>query len=191
MSHRCSGLYRLFLGILAIVCGAGTAAAQSIDEVVKPGQVVRIDDRDGGVRIGKIFAVSPQTLELMVRGGKQTIPSGQIWSIKLAYKDSLTDGARKGALFGLAVGVALGVIGAVATCGDEPSIIDFCSGGDAAFLAAVLGAYGAGIGAATGLIGDALHPSYRTVWRAPVTSRISISVMRLPGSTGAGISFKW
>jgi hypothetical protein len=191
MSNRCSRLYRLFLGILALVCCVGTAAAQSIDEAVKPGRIVRVDERDGNVRIGKVFAVSPQALELMVGNGKQTIPVGQIWSIKLAYKDSLTDGARKGALFGLAIGAGLGVIGAISTCGEQPQFINLCSAGDATIVAALFGAYGAGIGAAAGLIGDALHPSYRTVWRAPVTPRISISIMRLPGSTGAGISFKW
>ena len=191
MANRCSAPHRVLLGILAIACFERTAAAQSIDEVVHPGRVVRVDDRDGHTVTGKIFRVSAQTLELMVGNHKEIIPAGQIWSIKIQYKDPVTDGAWKGALLGLALGAGLGVIGAISTCGDEGQFIDFCSVGEATMVAAVFGAYGAGIGAATGLIGDALLPSYRVVWRAPVTSKIGFSVTRLSRSTGAAFSFRW
>jgi len=140
---------------------------------------------------GKVFRVSAQTLELMVGSHTETIPVGRIWSVRVQYKDPISDGARKGALTGLAIGAALGVIAAISTCGDEGQFIDFCSGGGAAMVGAVAGAYGAGIGAAAGLIGDALQPSYRVVWRAPVTSKISFSVTRFPRATGAVFSFRW
>ena len=165
----------MLLGILAITCCGRTAAAQSIDEVVHPGRVVRVDDRDGHILTGKVFRVSAQTLELMVGSHTETIPVGRIWSVRVQYKDPIRDGARKGALTGLLVGAALGVIGAISTCGDEGQFIDFCSGG----------------GAATGLIGDALQPSYRVVWRAPVTTKIAFSVTRVTRGTGAVFSFRW
>src|SRR6187401_2047576 len=139
MTNRCSGLHRVLLGILAIACFGRTATAQSIDEVVHPGRVVRVDDRDGHTVTGKILRVSAQTLELMVGNHKETIPAGQIWSIKIQYKDPVTDGAWKGALLGLALGAGLGVIGAISTCGDEGQFISFCSVGDATVVAAVFG----------------------------------------------------
>ena len=191
MTNRRSRLYRVLLGILAIACCGQTAAAQSIDEVVGPGRVVRIDDRDGNTHTGKVFSVSAQTLVLMVGDKKETIPAGRIWSIRIPYKDRLTDGARKGALAGLVIGAGFGVIGAISTCGKQPQFINLCSAGDATLVAAVFGAYGAGIGGAAGLIGDALHPSYRTVWRAPVTTKIDFSVTRLTRGTGAVFSFRW
>jgi len=190
MANRCSGL-RVLLGILAIACCGRTATAQSIDEVVGPGRVVRIDDRDGNIRTGKVFSVSAQALVLMVGDRKETISVGRIWSIRMVYRDPVSDGAWKGALVGLAVGAGLGVMGAISTCGDHAGIIDLCSGGDAVVVAAVFGAYGAGIGAAAGLIGDALHPSYRTVWRAPVTTKIAVSLTKLPRGTGGVVSFRW
>jgi len=190
MTNRRSRLYRVLLGILAIACCGRTAAAQSIDEVVGPGRVVRVDDRDGHIHKGKVFSVTAQTLVLMVGDRKETIPASRIWSIRMPYQDPLTDGTRKGALVGLVLGAALGVLGATSTCGDH-EIINFCSGSGATFSAAVFGAYGAGIGAATGLIGDALLPSYRVVWRAPVTSKIAFSLTRVTRGTGAVFSFRW
>jgi hypothetical protein len=191
MTNRWSAPHRVLLGILAITCFGRTAAAQSIDEVVHPGRVVRVDDRDGHILTGKVFRVSAQTLELMVGGHTETIPVGRIWSVRVQYKDPISDGARKGALTGLVIGAAFGVIGAMSTCGEQPQFINLCSAGDATVVAAVFGAYGAGIGAASGLIGDALLPSYRVVWRAPVTSKIAFSVTRLPRGTGAALSFRW
>jgi hypothetical protein len=181
----------VLLGILAIASCGRTAAAQSIDEVVGPGRSVRVDDRDGNILSGKVFSVSAQALVLMVGDQKETISVGRIWSIRTRYKDPVSDGARKGALFGLAVGAGLGIFGAISTCGDEPSFVNFCSGGEGALLTAVLGAYGAGIGAATGLIGDALLPSYRVVWRAPLTSKIAFSLTPVTRGTGAVFNVRW
>jgi hypothetical protein len=89
------------------------------------------------------------------------------------------------------IGAGLGVLMVASSCGDRDSQ-DFCRAGGFLLGASLIGGYAAGIGAAAGLIGDALQPSTRIVWSPTATpSRVSVGLLTGAGRTGARVVISW
>jgi len=175
--------------VRAQVTAARTA---SIDEAVSSGKRVQVETTRGETRKGTVFTISPTSLELVSGRRKEIISVRDISLIKLEYRDRISDGAKKGALTGLAIGAAFGAVVALASCGDRGGFLDFCNAGGFALATGAMGGYGVGIGAAAGAIGDAARLSTRIVWRAPATnSRVALRLLGGPGRTGARVVLSW
>jgi hypothetical protein len=167
------------------------APAASIETAVSIGKNVEVNIRPGRTLKGRVFAVSPTTLDLMTSGRKETIAVADIWMVQMEYRDRLTDGAKKGALTGLVIGAGLGVLMVASSCGGR-DFLDFCTAGGFLLWPSLIGGYAAGIGAAAGLIGDALQSSTHIVWHAPTTSsRVSVGLLTGAGRTGARVVISW
>jgi hypothetical protein len=165
----------------------------TIDRAISAGKTVEIDTATGQTRKGKVFAVTPAVLELLSGGQKHTIPVSDISLVRVVFHDPVTDGAKRGVLTGLAIGASLGLAVVVADCADgHRSFIEFCSSEGLGVSVGVLGAYGAGIGVVAGLIGDALIPTTRVVWRSPALSpKVAFAGIGVRGGGGARMVIRW
>lgn len=154
----------------ALVCGQ--EPVKSFDQLntrLKIGDTIIVTDAEGRDHEGKILQISPSTLSLDTREGRQLKASSEVQLVQDRPRDSL----KNGALIGLACGLALGAA-AAAECarGD-------CELSPAAVFAIAGGIYG-GAGAAVGIGIDALIPGKkRVVYRAP-ESKPTTHVMVAP-----------
>ena len=186
--------------VLAAVIAGGpfvpsAAAAQEpappVSSAVSAGQKVLLNLKSGMTRDGVVWSSSANAIELMKDGRRETVAATDISTITLVYRDPISDGAKKGALYGLAIGAALGVVGVLPACREEDSFLDLCSPIGFLLFGGIFGGFGTGIGAAAGVIGDAYRLSSREVWRASGSSRFSVSALAGPGRAGGKLTIRW
>lgn len=168
-----------------------TAAPQTIDAAVRPGDTVVIDTSSGQVRKGRIFAVSTASVELLRNQRKEVINVSEIRRVRIEYADRVSDGAKRGAWAGLLVGFVSGGAIAASDCG-TPQFQLLCSTGGFLFTSGFLAGVGAGTGALVGLFVDKSSLSSREVWRAqagPV--KVALEFGAAPGGSGVGVRIRW
>ena len=119
-------------------------------------QTVFVRDSAGVETTGKLLALSPDSLTLLVDGVERQVDLGQI--ARIQKRDSLKNGTIAGAI----VGVAMGLLsGGLADCSNQSRSND-CVGFRVGMLALSTGVY-AGLGAGI----DAMIPGRTTVYAAP------------------------
>jgi hypothetical protein len=173
----------------------GIASAQSVvtsfGELagkLKPGETVYVTDNAGGKIKGKLTALSSSSLELTVKGNRQTFPENRVLQITEQHRNT-----GKWAGIGLLVGGGLGLI-AVVRSASTPCPGGRCEGTDSAGFAAigvgVLAGMGAGIGAGIG----AARTHEQLVYRAPnhqSTARFGVSPFVSKHGTGIAASVRF
>lgn len=186
---------RLPIGMLAIafVVAPAVSAAQTpaqpvshpIRSAVQTGDTIWVNVRTGDVFKGQVVAVSATGLKLRRDRRMTEIAVDDIQSIQLRYRDTVTNGVRKGLLLGLYGGVACGAT----------SIAFACREGKWCLPVHMLGlstAFGVVVGAATGWIVDASRSSGREVWRASGTaSRVVVVPTAGFRLAGASVVISW
>ena len=135
---------------------------QELQSRVRIGDTIRIVDPAGKQTQGKFEGLANSSLRIQVNGITREFREPLIREIHLKYRDPISDGLRKGAVIGAVAGVAFGLV-AVASEGCESAR---CT----TEAAVVWGAIGAGIGAASGALGDSMKHRYATIFSAPRTT---------------------
>ena len=180
-------------GAGAFVGGAVDAAHRS-RQVVHPadarvprrglrlGELVWVTTRDAGETQGRVLAVSAASLDLAAGGVRVELPFGEIAAIDARRRDSLANGAGRGALAGAGAIAGLLLIGQA--LGGE-----CCDGTTTLFWTAV----GAGGGALAGAGLDALRPARTTVHPVAPAPSLAVSVAPAvgPGRRGVTLSLRW
>ena len=162
--------------MVVFVARSEAASGQPTSEVVKglrPSGLPTVYVRDSaGVETqGKLLALSPESLTLLVDGVERRLDLSSVTRIQ--RRDSLKNGTITGAIVGVGMGL---LTGRLADCsGQAPG--HGCAGFRVAMVALSTGVY-AGLG--TGI--DALIPGRTTIYAAPAGSRDAASSAS-PGST--------
>lgn len=133
--------------------------ANSLNELrllVRPGDRVTITDTRGTDVTGRVEALSPTSIRLMVGDQPRAWQEGEIAVIRQRRADSLGNGA----LWGLGVGVGLAAL-AVAAIGVDNA--------DVGWAAAAVAFYG-GVGAGVGVGVDALIQRRQVIYEPPSPS---------------------
>jgi len=143
-------------------------------------QEVWITLSDGSQMKGRVTAVAPTGLTVTgISGQGQTVPFGDITKIQ-----KVSTRLRKNTLVGLGVGLGLGAYGAL-FCGQARS-------GCQAPLIATYASVGAGIGALTGAIKNALHRDEDIVYDAARrTKTVALTPIVSRTRKGAAMSITW
>jgi hypothetical protein len=151
--------------------------------LVKPEDEVTVTRVDGTIAKGKIDQVETSTLRLL----QDTIPvfvqESEIREIR--KRDPIGNGTRLGAVVGGSVGLGLGILGALAFCGE------FNCTPEAKAWTFVSAEFGAGVGAGVGLSLDAAFNRNAIVYRAPLPARgahIHITPLLARGQKGFQLS---
>lgn len=180
-------------GAGAFVGGAVDAAHRS-RQVIHPadagvprrglrlGETVWVTTRAAGGIEGRVLAVSDSSLDLAAGGVRVDLPFAEIASIDARRRDSLANGAGRGALAGAGAIAGLLLIGQALSG-------ECCDGTPTLFWTAV----GAGGGALAGAGLDALRPARTTVHPAAPAAALAVSIAPLvgPGRRGVRLSLQW
>jgi hypothetical protein len=151
------------ISIGCVVCGPATVMAQPSTSwaglKTSDLQTVFLLDRSGVETTGKLLAINPDSLLLLVDGDQRRFEIAEV--ARLQKRDSL----RNGAIVGAVVGVAMGLVsGGISDCsGADP-------GGSCPGLRATLVAVSTGVYAAIGTGIDALIRGRTTIYAAPSTT---------------------
>ena len=170
---------------LTLVLGASTARAQdvvagSFDELrlaARLGDTMTVTEASGATVTGKLAALSPSALTLLVRGSRRDLAEGDIQIIARHGHGDLARGAR----LGFAIGAGFGLVTSLywsAECARCGSLIPAFT-----LTYASLGA-GLGVGFA------AITPTRPVIYSSSgvVRRRVAVSPMAAPGRLGAALS---
>jgi hypothetical protein len=143
-------------------------------------QTVYLLDRSGLETSGRLLALDPDSVMLLVGGSERRFDISDVTRIQ--KRDSL----KNGTLIGAAVGVIMGLVAAgISDCpGDDPG--GTCGGLRAATFAASLGMYtalGAGV--------DALIRGRTTIYAAPATVLRSAPALMPPPRVAFHVRLSW
>jgi hypothetical protein len=171
------------LALALLVLGKCEVAAQQarsfvqLQVLVKQDDTVTVTERGGTVTKGRIVAVTDSSLLLRARGVLRDLSETDVVEIRQRRSDSLTNGAKYGAI----AGGAFGILGALLVSGD-------CIGCGVA-VAGMYTAMGAGIGAGI----DALIVRQKTIFTINRISsnRISLRPLLSPNGNGLTLSFSF
>ena len=160
---------RACAAVVALMVASTTASAQpTLDrwKGLDPSalQTVFVRDSDGVETSGKLLALSPDSLTLLVDGVERQVDLKQITRIQ--KRDSLKNGTIAGAIVGFAMGL---ISGGLADCSYQ-SRSNNCLGFRVGMLALSTGVY-AGLGAGI----DAMIPGRTTLYAAPAQPAPSAS----------------
>jgi hypothetical protein len=131
-------------------------AADDFDQlrfVIAPGSTIQVVEASGATVKATFLGARGDSLDLLVRGARQSVARDDVVRIRQRRDDSLANGARNG----LIAGAALGLLGGMAIANE---------GGSAAVYIPVVTAVYGGIGAGIGVGIDALIKGERTVYEA-------------------------
>jgi len=175
--------YGVSLVLALSVLGNCEMAAQQARSFVQLQVLVQQDDkvtvteRDGRITKGRIVAVTDSSLLLRVGGALRDLSETDVVEIRQRRADSLTNGAKYGAV----AGGTFGILGALLVAGD-------CVGCGVA-VAGLYTAMGAGIGAGI----DALIVRQKTIFTINRISsnRISMRPMLSSNTKGLTLSFSF
>lgn len=150
-----------FVALVVLVAAPTTASGQpALDQWkgLNPSalQTVFVRDSAGVETTGKLLALSPDSLTLLVDGVERQVDLGHVTRIQ--KRDSLKNGTIAGAIVGVAMGL---LAGGLADCSYQNRSND-CVGFRVGMLALSTGVY-AGLGAGI----DAMLPGRTTVYAAP------------------------
>lgn len=147
---------------------------------LKSGQSLWITTTDGTQQQGRLLALSPSTVTLLVSDTRISVPFS---SIRLIQKpDSLRNGMTIGAICGGAAMSVLGVLGALVGSEDESVEV-------AAAIGA--GAVGAGLGTLVGAFVDVQIQGRQTVYRSPGNAPIFVAPILTKRGAGIAVRVTW
>jgi hypothetical protein len=172
--------------ILVLLATPGLLAQQAssfeqLQMLVKPDDTVIVRTFSGSETRGKIAALSPAMLRLIVDGIPQESTPADVLEIRQRRGDSLANGAKIGAI----AGAAFGVLSAIVICAEESNCAEWAVG--ALSLYTLLG-----VGTGVGL--DALIVRQQTIYRAPARSsgnNFRISPLLTRDRKGLTLSFNF
>jgi hypothetical protein len=176
---------RVLIGSFSLIlwfsleCSAQQASSfEQLQVLVKPGDNVYVTDFAGKTLKGRIAALSPSSLGLIVDGVRRDWLQNDVREIRQWRGDSLVNGA----IIGAAAGAGIGIIPAI-----------YCQGecNEAVALTALLcGGLGAGVGVGI----DALIPAKQSVFRNKTLSsleRLHIRPILSRSTKGVQIAFSF
>jgi hypothetical protein len=139
--------------VMALGTGGFTASASAQEPALtaalgqlKDGASIAIREADGSQTTGRFVGATRTLLTLKTREGRSLdVPLDRVRRV------SVDDPVRDGVLMGAGIGGGSGIVTALALCGTYDGN---CDGGAATLL---MGAIGAGVGAAIGAIADSTH----------------------------------
>jgi hypothetical protein len=150
---------------------------EQLQMLVGPDDAVVVTDFSGNQTRGRIAALSPSALRLIVNGTARDIPQSEVLEIRQRRSDSLANGAKYGAI----AGGTFGVLGAILVCAQEADCGQWVPG-----VLVVYTALGTGIGVGI----DALIIRQRTIFRAPARTSFSrVRVAPILTAERKGLSF--
>lgn len=143
-------------------------------------QTVYVRDGAGVETTGKLLALSPDSLTLLVDGAERTFGMGQIDRIQ--KRDSLKNGTIAGAIFGVAMGLLAGGLADCSVSNRDSG----CAGFRVAMVALSTGVY-AGLGAGI----DAMIPGRTTIYAAPANAASRLTARRPSPPTLLHVGLSW
>jgi hypothetical protein len=158
---------------------------QGLQADIRKGETIRVEGTDGKKVQGTVVDISDSSLKLKIKGVSREFREPQIREVRKQYNDSIANGMRNGVIIGAIAGAVLGAAISDAFC-------DGC-GNNQAGGAAIIGLFGAGIGAATGVVGDAMTKGYLTVFTGPKTAgnRFGVSPLLSKETKGMKLAFRF
>jgi hypothetical protein len=178
-----SVMYWLPLLLAFLVSGTTELTAQEarsfeqLQLLVKPDDTITVLEITGKVTKGRIVQLTDSTLQLMTDGVLRELPQNRTMQIRQKREDSLSNGAKYGALVG-------GGLGALMAAGLY-IMVDHCIG-----CAVAVGAGYSAMGAGVGVGIDALIRRERVIFTpAPASSRVTIRP--LLSAQRRGVSLSW
>jgi hypothetical protein len=164
----------LLLGFAATEPALAQPPATSIDQLparVRVGDDVWVTGEDGREVKGKLWNLTPSSVEVMSRGRTTTFDAGSLRTMAARKPDSL----RNGAIIGLGIGLGLASLAAFECKQYAPCFV-------------VGGAFYAGLGAAAGVGIDALTPTGRMeVYRRTASQSARITLVPAVAARSQGI----
>ncbi len=127
---------------------------------MKVGRTISITDSAGRQTTGKVTAVSPTSLELLVGGTRQTFDAARVQTITARQRNT-----GRGAKWGFLVGAALTVVSVVGSSSPDCSVVDCKSFDSPLFIIPFVGVMG-GLGASVGAGIGAASTRERVIYRA-------------------------
>lgn len=145
---------------------------------LKPGDTVYVTDRTEQRIKGKLAGVTGSSVTLTVHGSRREFALQDLREIRVRQSDRL----RNGALIGLGAGIGAGLLGIRQTC-------DLPDRECAVIAGTVLVPIGAGLGALTGAVVDALIHKSSLVYQNPAQGpRAAVSFSPLVGAGRRGLA---
>lgn len=171
----------LVLLALGRPAGAQEVVANSFDQlrlVARLGEKMTITNADGAQVTGKLAALSPTSLTLLVGKSRRDLVEGDVEAITGYGHANLARGAK----WGLGIGAGFGVLSGLAITGP-------CHGcGE--FIASFTIIY-AGLGAGIGVGMAAITPTRPMIYSAPVVERRRLAVSPIATRTRQGAAVSW
>lgn len=150
---------------------------------LRPGTAVWVTTIDRRAHAGTLVTASSEAVEIAAHGTVVRLPLPDVWSVDV--RDPVGNGARIGALAGGISSAGWAVLLAYGMrC--ESNCGDYSLARDIATTAAVFGAIGAGVGAATGALIDRMH-GRRRVYGAVGGPRPEVAILPRVGPAGTGV----
>lgn len=149
---------------------------QELDAKLQLGDDIQLTDFGGGVFLGRFGGIFGTSLLMTGAGPAKEVPETSIQSVRVRRSDPVWNGA----VFGLAMGAAAAIGGISLRDGSRHK--------------ALLGAAGAGAGAAAGVLVDRAFRKYNTIFELPLVSlhyRFSVVPFLLDGRRGLGLSISF
>jgi hypothetical protein len=174
--------------VFVLFCAAGNPVeaqevASSFDQLtvrVAPGDEITVVDVSGRKTKGRLGKLSRDELILVDSAGPRLLGEVDVATISQRRDDSLTNGAIIGAVAGTAY---------FATAA---ALLQDSDGGEVIISTAILGGvFCAGIGAAAGVVIDALISRRHVIYQKPARSRVSVSPVFGHGRRGAAVTVKF
>jgi hypothetical protein len=171
--------------VFLLLCAGGTRVeaqevASSFDQLtvlVKPGDEITVVDVSGRKTKGRLGKLSRDELILVNSAGPRRLGEVDVATISQRRDDSLTNGAIIGAVAGTAY---------FATAA---ALLRDSDGGEVIIPTAIAGGVlFAGIGAAAGVVIDALISRPHVIYQKPARSRVSVSPVFGRGRRGAAVT---
>jgi len=164
-----------FLTVAMATCGS-RAAAQAIDDTVRPGMTVAVLDAWGDRYRGRVEHIAADRIRLWHLGDLVELSADAVVRI------DQPQGQGKGMTIGLSSGIALGAAAGIATGGSPmPRVISV------PILAGVGGLVGQGIG----LLVDAVVHRPRTLYERSPRVIVGVSAVTVSRSKGVAVKVSW
>jgi hypothetical protein len=177
-------VYWLPLVLALLVLGTTELTAQEarsfeqLQLLVKPDDTITVLEITGKVTKGRVVQLTDSTLQLMTDGVLRELPQNRAMQIRQRRGDSLSNGAKYGALVG-------GGLGALMAAGLY-IMVDHCIG-CAVGVAAVYSAMGAGVGVGI----DALIRREKIIFTPAQASSSRVTIKPLLSAQRKGVSLSW
>jgi hypothetical protein len=163
----------------------GSSAFDQVSFKARIGDSVIVTDSSGREQKGKVLDFSPKSLSLAIHGKRRELPASDIRALDLQNRDSL----KNGALIGFGIGMGVATVGVIAVAANSHS------GEDIAIMAVGGTLIYGGIGAALGLLVDALVeerlPIYRAVATKPAATKLSLSPLITRDKKGIALTLRF